>query len=84
MSNISVTVSGLTGTGKSYVAGIIELALQAAGINVHWVEGTTIKDALPPLLPSDFDDIMVEIKEVNEPRSPMDLNTEMRFEPFSY
>ena len=36
---VLVTVSGLTGSGKSAIAGEIEIALKAIGIDVTWVNG---------------------------------------------
>ena len=36
---ITVTVSGLTGAGKSAVCGEIEIALKAIGLVVHWAGG---------------------------------------------
>lgn len=36
---VVVTVSGLTGSGKSAIAGEIEIAMKAMGIPVKWVNG---------------------------------------------
>lgn len=33
---VTVTVSGLTGSGKSAIAGEIEIALKAIGVPVEW------------------------------------------------
>ncbi len=35
-SQITVTISGLTGSGKSAIAGEIEIALKAIGVPVVW------------------------------------------------
>lgn len=40
---VCVEVSGLTGTGKSAVAGEIEVAMLALGLEVQWIEGDSEK-----------------------------------------
>jgi uridine kinase len=44
MSEILVTVSGLCGTGKSAIAGEIEIALKAIGVPVVWEDSQSEKN----------------------------------------
>lgn len=41
---VYVDVSGFTGTGKSAVAGEIEIAMRAIGLQVEWVDGQSEKN----------------------------------------
>jgi adenylylsulfate kinase-like enzyme len=42
---VTVSVSGLTGSGKSAICGEIEIALKAIGLVVHWPDGDEEKRA---------------------------------------
>ena len=44
MGEVLVTVSGLTGTGKSAIAGEIEIALKAIGVTVVWEDSQSEKN----------------------------------------
>lgn len=41
---VKVVVSGLTGSGKSAIAGEIEIALRAIGVPVEWPDGAAEKN----------------------------------------
>lgn len=41
---VLVTVSGFTGSGKSAIAGEIEIMCRALGLQVEWPDGTTEKN----------------------------------------
>lgn len=70
MSEVTVTVSGLTGSGKSAIAGEIEIALRALGVDVVWEDSQSEKrmthaywhEALELYKPR------VTIREINIPR----------------
>lgn len=67
---VRVTVSGLTGSGKSAIAGEIEIALKALGVSVRWVNG----DDETRLTHADWQEAIemynpqVEIEEINHAR----------------
>ena len=67
---VTVIVTGLTGTGKSAIAGEIEIALRAIGVPVVWENGNSEKrmthaDCQAAL---DLYKPHVVIQEVNQPR----------------
>ena len=72
MPEVLVTVSGMTGSGKSAVASEIEIALRAIGVQTVWAEGTPERNGVPAdsLDPGARAALVVTIREVNTPRIP--------------
>jgi Mrp family chromosome partitioning ATPase len=72
MPEVLVTVSGLTGSGKSAVASEIEIALRAIGVRVTWADGARERKSVPAetLDPGALADLTVTMREVNSPRIP--------------
>lgn len=72
MSEVFVTVSGLTGSGKSSVASEIEIALRAIGVSAVWADGGPERNSVPADLldPGIISDLTVVIREVNIPSIP--------------
>lgn len=77
---VLVTVTGLTGSGKSAIAGEIEIMCRALGLNVEWVGG----DAEKRLTHADWTDALemyrprVRIVEANIPRTDAALRGEAK------
>jgi len=44
MNQVTVTISGPTGSGKSAIAGEIEIMCKALGLQVEWVDGNSEKN----------------------------------------
>lgn len=72
MAEVLVTVSGLTGSGKSSVASEIEIALRAIGVRTTWADGGPERNGVPADLldPGATADLTVTIREVNIARIP--------------
>ncbi|EBS5955235.1 ead/Ea22-like family protein [Salmonella enterica subsp. enterica serovar Uganda] len=68
---VVVTVSGLTGSGKSAIAGEIEIAMRAIGVPVHWMNGGAEKRMTEAdwLTAIEMYKPTVRIVEVNVPRA---------------
>ncbi|MFU1816560.1 ead/Ea22-like family protein [Citrobacter portucalensis] len=68
---VVVTVSGLTGSGKSAIAGEIEIAMRAIGVPVHWMNGGAEKRMTGAywLTAIEMYKPTVRIVEVNVPRA---------------
>ncbi|ECF5971251.1 ead/Ea22-like family protein [Salmonella enterica subsp. salamae] len=68
---VVVTVSGLTGSGKSAIAGEIEIAMRAIGVPVHWMNGGAEKRMTGAdwLTAIEMYKPTVRIVEVNVPRT---------------
>lgn len=72
MSEVLVIVSGLTGSGKSAIAGEIEIALKAIGVPVVWEDSQSEKN----MTRADWHSYIelyqpsVTIREVNTPHIP--------------
>lgn len=68
---VLVTVSGLTGSGKSAIAGEIEIALMAIGVPVKWENGDAEKRAAGAdwLTSIEMYKPTVRILEINIPRT---------------
>jgi adenylylsulfate kinase-like enzyme len=72
MPEVLVTVSGLTGSGKSSVASEIDIALRSIGVRTTWADGGHERSGVPADLldPGAAADLTVTIREVNIPRIP--------------
>lgn len=72
MSEVLVTVSGLTGSGKSSVASEIDIALRSIGVRTTWEGGDAERGSVPldQLDPGAMACLTVTIREVNIPRIP--------------
>lgn len=72
MAEVLITVSGLTGSGKSAVASEIEIALRAIGVRTEWADGGPERNGVPADLldPGAMAELTVTIREVNIPRIP--------------
>ncbi len=69
---VLVVVSGFTGCGKSAIAGEIEIAMQAIGVPVQWINGDVEKRMTGAdwLTAIEMYKPTVRIVEVNVPRAP--------------
>ncbi|EHS3411087.1 ead/Ea22-like family protein [Escherichia coli] len=69
---VLVVVSGFTGCGKSAIAGEIEIAMQAIGVPVQWINGDAEKRMTGAdwLTAIEMYKPTVRIVEVNVPRAP--------------
>lgn len=74
---VLVTISGLTGSGKSAIAGEIEIAMRAIGVPVTWTNGDAEKRMTGAdwLTAIEMYKPTVRIVEVNVPRAGITLET---------
>jgi thymidylate kinase len=74
MTEVLVTVSGLTGSGKSSVASEIDIALRSIGVRTTWEGSDAERGSIPldQLDPGAMADLTVTIREVNVARLPHD------------
>jgi tRNA uridine 5-carbamoylmethylation protein Kti12 len=72
MPEVLVTVSGLTGSGKSSVASEIDIALRSIGVRTQWEGGDAERGSLPldQFDPGTVSNLVVTIREVNISRVP--------------